>query len=397
MSISIELIYRFPWLPSLEKFYSEIASKPPSEFFSEVLSTENAEEICERVFNMFKAAFQNLEEISDYKIDSLNVYLYLILKIMLYLLDNKQITNRIANLYSKQNFKEFIKDIDKMKLENLYEILKDLKLDCPYSETPWDYGKKILRDQHEIFKTQFKIHYIDYLTLAIYLKDDYRKLVNNAMIDGYIFIEERRLARLLQEYVRNKLIDSQKGDKIDVEALKKELMKIQRFKDLYEQILNDWAVIEEKFDYSFEIDFEKIDDISNMYPPCVLEILKKANEGQNLIHNERLFIVWFLIALDYPVDKIVNIFSTMPDFNKERTEYQVKYAKKKSYTPYKCSSLKSFTLCYAEKFKDELCLGGYGAKDPKERKKLAHPLGYVRIKQYRESKNKKFEINKKDG
>ena len=397
MSIPIELIYRFPWLPSLEKVYSEIASKPPSEFISEVFTTENTEEIYERVFNLFKAAFQNLEEISDYKIDKLNVYLYVILKIILYLLDNKLITNRLANLYSKQNYKEFIKDIDKMKFINLYEICEDLKFDFLYSETPWEYGKKILRDQQEIIETRFKIHYVDYLKVAIYLKDEYRKLVNNAMIDGYIFIGERRLARLLQEYVRNKLIDSQEGGKIELDSLKKELMKIQRFKDLYEKILNDWAVIEDRFEYSFEIDFEKIKDISNIYPPCVLEILKKANEGQNLIHNERLFIVWFLIALDYPIDKIVNIFSTLPDFNRERTEYQVKYAKRKSYTPYKCSSLKSLNLCNAVKSKDELCLVGYGAKDPTERKQLAHPLGYVRIKQYREAKNKEFEKNKKNG
>ena len=48
----------------------------------------------------------------------------------------------------------------------------------------------------------------------------------------------------------------------------------------------------------------------------------------------------------------------------------------------------------AVKYKDELCIDGYGAKEVSERKKLKHPLGYVRIKQYREEKYKKWKENK---
>ena len=44
----------------------------------------------------------------------------------------------------------------------------------------------------------------------------------------------------------------------------------------------------------------------------------------------------------------------------------------------------------ANKYKDEMCLTGYGSKDPKERKKLKHPLAYVRIKQYRIEKEENY-------
>jgi len=123
---------------------------------------------------------------------------------------------------------------------------------------------------------------------------------------------------------------------------------------------------------------------------CVIEILKKAEEGQNLVHHERLFIVWFLLALEYPVENVVDIFSTLPDFDREKTTYQVEYAKRKNYTPYQCSTLKSLGLCMADKYKDELCKDGYGSKEPTERKKLKHPLSYIRIKQYRSGKEEEF-------
>ena len=91
---------------------------------------------------------------------------------------------------------------------------------------------------------------------------------------------------------------------------------------------------------------------------------------------------------------MVDVFSTLPDFNREKTKYQVEYAKKKKYTPYQCSTLQSINLCMKVKYKDELCQEGYGSKDLAERKKIKHPLFYVQIKQYRDEKDEEFLKNK---
>ena len=390
------MIQHYPWLPSLNVYYSNIASKSPIDFLSEVFTGENSEEIYIRILDFFKAAFQNLEEFTNYKIDQLNVYLYLILKIFLYILDNKMITNRIANLYSKINYDELLKEIDKQEYINIYEICGDIPLVIQYNETAWVFGRIILKDQETPLKTKFKIHYIDYLKLAIYLKDDYRKLVNNTLSNGFVLIEEKRLARLLQEYVRNRFKLDQETNKSSIDAFKRETFKVQKFKALYDTIQEEWTKKEEKFEYTFNFDFEKTKDISTIYPPCILEILKKAKEGQNLVHNERLFLVWFLVALKYPVDKIIDIFSSIPDFNREKTEYQVNFAVKKAYTPYKCSSLKSLNLCMAEKYNDDLCLEGYSSKNLKEKKKIPHPLTYVGIKDRSAKKKINYKQNNKN-
>ncbi|TFG20447.1 MAG: hypothetical protein EU529_14890 [Promethearchaeota archaeon] len=386
MTVPIELIYRYPWLPSLKEFFSDIASKPPSEFISTIFSETFSEEIQERLFEIFKAAFDNLENVSYYKLDKVNVYLYLLLKILMFVLDNKIITNKIANLFSKINYNDLIEEND----YNIYSICEDLKLDILYSD-PIEYGVNILKDQREILKTSFRIHYTDYLKSISKLHDEYRKLVNNALSNGYVFIQKRRLIRLIQEYIRNKF--EVEEDKASLESLKKELLNLPEFKELYENILSQWELKKEVFEYSFDISFKEGADISNTFPPCINEILSKAQEGQNLIHIERLFLVFFLHALNYPVDKIIDIFSTMPDFARDKTAYQVNFAKKKGYTPHKCDTLKSLNLCMAAKYKDEICLEGYYSKKLDAQKKIKHPLFYAQLKQFRASRKENHPNN----
>lgn len=387
LNIRHELIQHYPWLPSLKKLYPDIASKDPIDFISTIF-TNQPKEIEKRVITLFNTAFENLEQVSDNKIDNLNIYLYLVVKILLYILESKSITNRIANLYSKITYNELLNENDAY----LYDICMDLNLDINYNQLPMKYGINITKDQREILQTNFKIHYTDYLKLAASLRDEYRKLINNSLSEGYVFIQKRNLIRLLQEYVRKKFLIKDDDKKSTINALKNQLLKIKEFKELYERILTNWELKKEDFEYSFEIEFKEGSDISKSFPPCIKEILSKAQEGQNLIHNERLFIVWFLIAINYPVDIIVNIFSTMPDFNREKTTYQVNYAKKKKYTPYQCSTLKSLNLCMATKYKDELCLKGYYSKKQEEQRNITHPLRYINVMQYRASR-KKYKSN----
>jgi len=390
MSIPNELINRHPWLPSLKASYPGIEEKSYEGFIAEIFSKDISNEIAERVLIVFESAFNNLEEIPNEKIDNLNVYVYLLLKILLYALNNKIIRNRIANLYSKNAYNDLERENSE---SNLYDICQDLGLRINYYDPPIDYGIKIVKDYREIRKTNFTIHFIDYLKLASNLRDEYRKLTNNPLENGYVFIPNKALIRLIQEYVRNKLLIEETEDIPSFNAFFQEASKIQGFKDIFDKIESLWDKRKEEFNFSFKIDINSKEEIQTLYPPCVIEILKKAEEGQNLVHHERLFIVWFLLALEYPVDNVVDIFSTLPDFDKKKTKYQVEYAKKKNYTPYQCSTLKSLGLCMADKYKDELCLEGYGSKELTERKKLKHPLGYVRIKKYRSERDKEYKKN----
>jgi DNA primase large subunit len=388
MSDIYELVKRYPWLPSLKKYYSDIASKEPLNFINEIFTSNRFKDLKIKVLNIFNDAFNNIEQISDYTFDNTNIYIYLILKILLYILDNKILSNRVANIYSKTTYNELNKENE----YNLYYIYKDLDLEVIYEENQIIFKKIIVKDQQEVYKTNFKISYIDYLKLASNLKDEYRKLVNNALVNGYVYIKPKNINRLLQEHVRMKLLSQNAEDSAALNKFKEKLFKVHEFKDLYASITELWDSKKEEFEHTIDITFKESKDTSEVFPPCVKEILLKAREGQNLIHTERLFILWILNALKYPEEEIINIFSTLPDFNREKTAYQVKYAIKKGYTPYSCKSLKSYALCMANKYDDKLCLEGYSSKQ----KQISHPLFYIQYKQFVNSVRTKSEKSDRD-
>ncbi|MFX0080851.1 MAG: hypothetical protein ACFE94_03770 [Candidatus Hodarchaeota archaeon] len=386
MSENLDLVKRYPWLPSLKDCYPRIAIKGPMEFIDEVFSNDNDNDLGSRILEFFKAAIDNLEEFSYYMDDETNIHFYILIRIILSILNRIQITNRVAELYSKTAYRKLNKELNNA--SNLYRIYKDLKLDFIYKEEPIIYKKIKLKDQELFEKTNFRIHFIDYLQLAANLKDDHRKLTNNPITDGYVFIQPKNLNRLIQEFVRKKILTL-----MQIEEHKESLLKNKVFANIYKTIENIWEVKKEKYQ---QIEISNINGKSqrDYFPPCIREIFKKAEEGQNLIHIERLFIVWFLNALKFPEEEIINIFSTLPDFDRDKTTYQVRYAMRKGYTPYSCESVKSYDLCYAKIYNDDICLKGYYSRTQDKQMELTQPLRYVGIKQFRQSKKPKSSNNK---
>ena len=132
------------------------------------------------------------------------------------ILDNKLITNRIANIYSKQA-KSLLENENK---SNFYNICKDLDLDIQYYEKPIQYRLKIDKDMSSSEKTNFSLNYIDYLKLASGLRDDDRRLANNALQHGNVFLRQKDIARLLQEYVRKDILTYDDTDKPTIKKIK---------------------------------------------------------------------------------------------------------------------------------------------------------------------------------
>jgi len=393
LTIGLDDIRRYPWLPSLKELYQNIAHMDRVEFVKYFFSKFEEENYKPRIINIFKASFENYERINDYTADELNVYIYPMLRILLEVLDKKRILNRIANLYSKHANYELEED----QIEILYHIAHDLSLDVKFYDEEnaliikKEYNKQDVRRD---IKANFSIHFTDYLKLATYLHDRYRKLSHQSLIKGYVYLNRKGLARLLQEFVRNKMINIGSLERPNLAILKQELLTIEEFNELYELISQEWDNI--KTDITpLDITFRKGENIKDLFPPCIREILNKADEQQNLIHNERLILVFFLLALNYPIEEITNIFSRLPDFDHGKTTYQIEFAKKKGYVPHSCDTIKSLKLCMAKKYNDEVCLKGYFAPSLSEQRQIKHPLSYVGLKKYRQQKKKS--IQKQNG
>lgn len=164
------------------------------------------------------------------------------------------------------------------------------------------------------------------------------KLVNRALIQGWVQVNPYDLARLLQEEVRVKIEENTRRELADVpgqmqkdiEELKIEYLKRKPTLDEFDQIVHAQA---------------------SEYPPCITGLLKRAAAGQHMSHVERFALVTYLLHQGVSVDTIANLFSGLSDFNLEKTKYQIEnlagmhYGENKPYTTYNCSSLQTHGVC----------------------------------------------------
>ncbi len=392
-----ELLYRFPWLSFTKFKFKEIGKKNPYEFVEWLYKKywdENKVDIDKKIESIFEDAINNLEIIRDFdpKDGELNIYIYWMLKIILFLLNNQNITNRIANLYSK-NAKTQLELLRDEKMEYLYWICSDLGLNVQYYEDPI----KITA----VEKTNLSVHFIDFIKMGINLRDDYRKLVNNSLSHGYVFISKNRLIRLLQEYVRNEILKFEKTNKSEDDPkertdLEETLTEITAFKITFEKIkdLIKSKKIDLSSDYTETMKYKEGKDLSIFFPPCIKLLLSKVQQSQNLIHNERLFLVFFLNSLKYPIDLIINIFKTLPDFDDKIARYQIEFAIKKGYSPHSCAKLETLGICQKDHkiFGDKICREGFYSKNQDKIIKISHPLFFTSVKESRSL----WEIKKKE-
>ena len=197
-----------------------------------------------------------------------------------------------------------------------------------------------------------RIHFTDYLKYAPAWHSKW-KLVNRIMDKGYITLEKNEMARLLQEAIRKKI-----QDELFYLFAPPEIRKI--FGGIINKLRAKTVVK----------DIKKYEGEKSMhyFPPCIKSLMAAAKSGINIPHVGRFTLVTFLNAVGMPTEEIINIFRNSPDFNEEKTRYQIEHITGKIsgtiYSVPKCATIRTWGLCNP----DELC------------KKISHPMLYYRIK-----------------
>ncbi len=185
----------------------------------------------------------------------------------------------------------------------------------------------------------FKVDVADYLRGAVRIKADAWKLVNRWLDGGYVFLSKREFVRLIEEYLRRRL-----EEKVGLDA------RISvRVREKWDEEIRGMGVRVE------------------CYPPCMKRILADLNRGVNVPHTARFAIASFLLNIGMGVDDVVRIFRNAPDFDEEKTRYQVEHiagmrGKGEEYVCPSCETMRSYGNCYP----DEGCEG------------VGHPIRYYR-------------------
>ena len=202
------------------------------------------------------------------------------------------------------------------------------------------------------------IHYKEYLRHA---PTQYKKwkMVNRPMNQGYVTVSYKDLTRLILEALRTKLLQELETLTTNQHINATFSAEITRFR----MILNSQRKKMETAPIG-KLSIEKL-------PPCLKDILSAIQSGENVPHMGRFSLVSFLNTIGMNTNEILKLFSTAPDYQEERTRYQVEHITgESSSTQYKspgCQKMRTYGLCPTDKM-NELC------------KRTNHPLSYYNKK-----------------
>ncbi len=220
---------------------------------------------------------------------------------------------------------------------------------------------KFDKDTHKI-----SIYFVDYLHHAPTRYKEW-KMINRGMKNGYIQISHKDLARIIQEALRTRInneLDERKCSKSVYETFSSDIKRIQNSVMLHRKNIEAAPI--------GKLDNKKL-------PPCMKNILAAIQAGENVPHMGRFALVSFLHSLRLSNNEILKLFSTAPDYEEERTRYQVEhitgYSSSTAYSPPGCDKMRTYGICPTEEI-DELC------------KKKRHPLSYYKAK-WKQEKPKK--------
>ncbi|UCE95654.1 MAG: DNA primase large subunit PriL [Candidatus Bathyarchaeota archaeon] len=193
-----------------------------------------------------------------------------------------------------------------------------------------------------------KMHFVNYLnntSRGRLVHSPEWKLVNRHVRNGQVYVTRKEACRLLQEEVR-KYIEDKTREKIS---------KIPpNIQEITEEIKGEFK---KRKPHLTEFD-QKVQAKESEYPPCIMNFLDRTSKGQHLSQTERFTLVTYLLNQGISVDRVVNLFSNIPDFREDKTRYQVEHlaGQRGSGIPYKtynCSTLQTHGVCANPK--DPIC------------------------------------------
>jgi DNA primase large subunit len=204
----------------------------------------------------------------------------------------------------------------------------------------------------------FKIYFADFLSYAAQIRSPEWKLINRQLVEGYVTVTPRELARIIQEFQRRR---TERELPVPVTTAIK--------KHLRSDILKLRTVVNERKAQFEAKDFGKISVVK--LPPCLKHLLGMIQNGENVSHVGRFAIASFLHTIGLSTEEILKVFGTSPDFDVSKARYQIEHITGKisgtEYTPPGCDSMKSNGVCINQ---DNLCKQTW----------MNHPLKYYRVK-----------------
>ncbi len=281
-------------------------------------------------------------------------------RILVSCIGNKHLIRRYALSEAKSAYEKLKEDTStgsSTDTDIIYAMAQEFELDIDFVRLP-----------HE--QEQVQLPFVEYLRFTSNLRDKRWKLVNRGLEKGQVKLRKGEFLRIIQEAI--------------YERIRKDLplavptalcASIQRYTKDIELELEER---QKKFGESgFEADSSiRVKDPSS-FPPCISAILRNLQDGVNVPHTARFAVTAFLLNIGLTIDEIIEIYKNSPDFDEERTRYQVVHISGETsstrYTAPSCDTMRTYGNCVDG---DDVC------------KKVNHPLSYYKLKLKRKREKK---------
>jgi len=202
------------------------------------------------------------------------------------------------------------------------------------------------------------IHFTDYLKHSSQMRSPEWKLTVQDIEGGRVTVDKRRLVRIIQNAVQERIakeLPLPVNDDI-----------MAAFEPAIGEVRDE--VVKRKARFEKET-YGKVSFLR--LPPCMKELMSLMKKGENVPHVGRFALTAFLHTVGMSNEEIVAVFSVSPDFNQHLASYQIDHITGISsgieYIPPECDTMKSRGVCFDP---DDLC----------NKKWMNHPLTYYRIK-----------------
>ena len=205
-----------------------------------------------------------------------------------------------------------------------------------------------------------------YVSLSAALRDERFRLARQDLKEGDVEVERGLAVELLQEGIREYLLDSMASLRLEPE-LETSL------KDHEEEVLARIRGLVPTFaSGGFGVAVRP-----ELFPPCMREIRQLLERGQNVSHASRFALASFMHKVGSEPEAIVDAYRGAPNFKEGITRYQVTQITQHDggggYTPPDCATMASNGICFREK--DDLRPSP--CADPS---RVKNPLNYYRIR-----------------
>jgi DNA primase large subunit len=251
---------------------------------------------------------------------------YPLARVMASCLGDDFLLKRYALAEAKLAFRRMLKEKD------ILPLARDLGYDLHGQKEPW------------------KLHFCEYVKAAHRMRSPKWRLVNRDLQGGELAVTREELLRLMEETVRDRVL---KGLPLELEE------------EICARLVEHLRPLRSRLDSlkaRQRVDLGRVTE--GAFPPCMKSMLKQVASGANLAHSARFALVSFLLRVNMSPEEVVGIFNTSPDFDEERTRYQVEHIAGSSgtrYRPPSCATMITYGNCPGE---DDLC------------RRIRHPLGY---------------------